>query len=407
MPQLETLLPARRPELACGRPEDSGRYLIRNRATGESFQLGEEEHFLLSALDGRQTGEDICAAFVERFDESLTAEDLDEFIELSKQRGLLQDLDSQTDGSAVAPGPLQQTDGTPVSVSARPALGKRAAIRLLNGCATVLGWSTWLPNVVTGWIHGRVRRLEFTPRPDDVFIVTYPRSGTTWLQMILYQLTTDGEVSFPHIAEFCPWFERSVRSARGFELRPSPRLFKSHLPYRKIPMGAGKYIYVARNGKDVALSYYHLECRYDGYEGTFDEFFELFLKGKTNFGNWFKHVKGWWQRRNDLNVLFLTYEQLKGDFDETLRRIAEFCGWELSPEKLDRVRQRSSFEFMKQHEQKFDPALETLWEQGVQLKSFLRNGRVGEGATTLSDEQSARFEKTYNDRLGKLGIGLS
>ena len=46
------------------------------------------------------------------------------------------------------------------------------------------------------------------------------------------------------------------------------------------------------------------------------------------------------------------------------RKIAEFCGWELSPEKLQRVRARSSFEFMKQHESRFDPALETLWEQG-------------------------------------------
>jgi hypothetical protein len=386
--------------------EENGRYLIRNRATGESFQLGEEEHFLLSALDGRQTAEDISAAFTERFDEPLTGEDLDEFIELSKQRGLLQDLDSQTNGSALAPGPLEQTDGTPVSVSARPVTWKRAAIRLLNGCAAVLRWSVWLPNVVSGWIHGRVRHLEFTPRPNDVFIVTYPRSGTTWLQMILYQLSTDGEVSFPHIAEFCPWFEKSVRSARGFELRPSPRLFKSHLSYSKTPKGPGKYIYVAREGKDVALSYYHLECRYDGYEGTFDEFFELFLKGKTNFGCWFEHVKGWWEHRHDPNVLFLTYEQLKSDFDRSLRQIAEFCGWELSPEKLDRVRQRSSFAFMKQHEQKFDPALETLWEQGVKLKSFLRNGRVGDGATTLTEEQSAQFEKTYADRLGKLGIEL-
>jgi hypothetical protein len=406
MTNLALISPARRPELVSCRLEQNRRYLIRNRATGESFQLGEEEHFLLSALDGQQTAEEICAAFVERFEESLTEADLDEFIDLSTQRGLLQDVDSQTDVSAVDPGPLEQTVGTPVSVSARPVFWKRAAIRLLNGCATLLRWSVWLPNVVSGWIHQRVRHLEFTPRPDDVFIVTYPRSGTTWLQMILYQLTTDGEVVFPHIAEFCPWFEKSSRSARGFELRPSPRLFKSHLSYSKTPKGPGKYIYVAREGKDVALSYYHLECRYDGYEGTFDEFFELFLKGKTNFGSWFKHVKGWWQHRDERNVLFLTYEQLKSDFDGSLRQIAEFCGWELSPEKLDRVRERSSFEFMKQHEQKFDPALESLWEQGVKLKSFLRNGRVGEGAITLSEEQTERFEKVYDDRLGQLGIEL-
>jgi hypothetical protein len=406
MNDLATITPTRRPELVSCRLVENGRYLIRNRATGESFQLGEEEHFLLEALDGRQTGEEICAAFVERSDEPLTAEDLDEFIELSKQRGLLQDPVSGGLRPPLASGPLEQSDGTPVSVSARPAIWKRAAIRLFNGFAAVLRWSTWLPNVVTGWIHQRVRHLEFTPRPDDVFIVTYPRSGTTWMQMILYQLTTDGEISFPHIAEFCPWFEKLVRSARGFELRPSPRLFKSHLSYPKIPKGECKYIYVARDGKDVALSYYHLYCRYNGYEGTFDEFFERFLKGKVAFGSWFKHVKGWWLHRHDPNVLFLTYEELTRDIESCIRKIADFCDWELSPEKLARVRECSRFEFMKQHESRFDPALETLWEQGVKLKSFLRNGRVGDGATTLSDEQKTRFEQVYADRLVNKGIAL-
>jgi len=36
--------------------------------------------------------------------------------------------------------------------------------------------------------------FQFTPQPGDIFIASYPRSGTTWLQMILYQLTTDGDM---------------------------------------------------------------------------------------------------------------------------------------------------------------------------------------------------------------------
>src|SRR5262249_49561577 len=62
-----------------------------------------------------------------------------------------------------------------------------------------------------------LKHFKFVPRPDDIFIVTYPRSGTTWMQMILYQLTTDGNMDIPHIAERCPWFERSTRSGCGFE----------------------------------------------------------------------------------------------------------------------------------------------------------------------------------------------
>jgi hypothetical protein len=268
----------------------------------------------------------------------------------------------------------------------------------------VIDWATWLPGIAQGWMQRRIRYLEFTPRPDDVFLVTYPRSGTTWMQMILYQLTTDGEVDFPHIAEYCPWFEKSARSARGFELRPSPRLFKSHLRYRHVPRGAGKYIYVARDGRDVAVSYYHLYRRYNGYEGTFDEFFERFLRGRVGFGSWFTHVREWWLHRDDPNVLFLTYERLSSDFDATVRKIAAFCGFSLTPETLERVRVRSSFEFMKQCESRFDPAMERLWEQGVQLKSFLRNGRSGDGAVTLSAEQNTRFEENCARSMGGMGL---
>jgi hypothetical protein len=242
------------------------------------------------------------------------------------------------------------------------------------------------------------------PRADDVFIVTYPRSGTTWMQMILYQLTTDGSMDIPHISEYCPWFERSLRSGRGFETRPSPRIFKSHLPYRRIPKGPCKYIYVARDGKDVAVSYYHLCRAYTGLETPFDEFFQRYLRGSVESGSWFEHVKGWWRHRNDSNVLFLTYEELTRDLEGCIRRIADFCGLEVSADRFPQIVERSRFRFMKEHESVFDPAMETLWEQGVQVNSFIRNGKVGDGAVRLSSDQRARFDAVLRRRWEAYGL---
>ena len=125
-----------------------------------------------------------------------------------------------------------------------------------------------------------LRRFKFVPRPDDIFVVTYPRSGTTWMQMILYQLTTDGSMEISHIAQHSPWFERSADSDQGYEDRAAPRVFKSHLPFEQIPKGPGRYIYVARDGRDVAVSYFNFYRSHNGYKGTFAEFFELFLCGK-------------------------------------------------------------------------------------------------------------------------------
>jgi hypothetical protein len=222
--------------------------------------------------------------------------------------------------------------------------------------------------------------------------------------MILYQLTTDGNMDFPHITEYCPWFEKSQRSGQGFEARPSPRIFKSHLPYGNIPKGPCKYIYVARNGKDVAVSNYHLHRMYFQYGGTFAEFFERFMRGEIGYGSWFEHVAGWWAHRHDPNVLWLTYEELTRDLEGCLRKIIDFCGLDVPEERFPVILERCRFEFMKQHESQFDPAMEWVWERGVRLHSFLRAGRVGAGAVALDKEQEDRFERVYRHHLQGTGL---
>ena len=318
MSDLATALPCRRPELVARPFGESGSYLVRDRDRGESFQLGPEEHFLLARLDGTCTAADLCAAFAEQFGEPLTEEELQEFLDLARERGLVQPDDTPAPppfranmGPQTGAWELREDDSPQPrhAIPSRPhrwaALLKRPAVRLLSVVLAVLQWLGNLLNAATGtlrWI--RLRYLEYVPRPDDIFVVTYSRSGTTWMQMILYQLTTDGNMDFPHIYEYCPWFEASLRSAGGFEGRPSPRLFKSHLPYRRIPKGPCKYIYVARNGKDVAVSYFHYYQTHRAYQGTFAEFFDQFLAGKIPPGSWFEHVQDWWRHRHDPNPTF-------------------------------------------------------------------------------------------------------
>jgi hypothetical protein len=285
---------------------------------------------------------------------------------------------------------------------------KRLGVRLLNAAAAVLQWLSSLLSAAAGklqWV--RLAHVEFVARPDDIFIVTYPRSGTTWMQMILYQLTTDGTMDFPHIYEYCPWFERSSRSGLGFEARPSPRLFKSHLPYKKIPKGPCKYIYVARDGKDVAVSYYHLYQSHNGYQETFAKFFDQYLRGKVEFGSWFEHVRGWWRHRDDANVLFLRYEDLLDDLEGTVRKITAYCEFKIAPERMPTILERCRFAFMKQHESQFDPVTGASWEQGAQGKAFLRMGRTGDWKGQLSPEQAAQFDRTLKKHLAATRIDFS
>jgi peroxiredoxin len=248
---------------------------------------------------------------------------------------------------------------------------------------------------------------KFVFRADDLFIVTYPRSGTTWMQMILYQLTTHGKMDFPHITTVSPWFERSLKGGKAYDALPAPRVFKSHLSYRKIPKGPCKYIYVARDGKDVAVSYYHFQKTHMGYKGTWDEFFQRFLKGQDSYGSWFRHVRGWWEHRHDPNVLFLYYEEMTADLPSCLRRISDFCGLEIAPERWGDILERCSFAFMKQHESRFDPLTAMLYEQGFQSNSHLRKGQSGEGCEQLSLRQTRRFDKKLTQRLGGTGLAFA
>ncbi|KAH7962868.1 hypothetical protein HPB52_018403 [Rhipicephalus sanguineus] len=110
--------------------------------------------------------------------------------------------------------------------------------------------------------------------------------------------------------------------------RPVP--IKTHLPFHKQPHSAGaKYIYVTRNPYDCCVSYYH-HCKglpwYRFTDGSFDDFVDAFVRGKATYGDYFDHLLSWYDHRNDPNVLFLTYEDLKKDAPVSVLKIADFLG---------------------------------------------------------------------------------
>ncbi|KAH8019099.1 hypothetical protein HPB51_016737 [Rhipicephalus microplus] len=116
------------------------------------------------------------------------------------------------------------------------------------------------------------------------------------------------------------------------------------------------YVYVARNPWDCCVSFFHhtkaLPAAYFS-EGTFDDFFELFVSGQTDHGGFFDHLLPWYARREQINVLFITYEQLKKQKRDTVLKIARFLGPEYEKSLLEdplffqAVLDKSNAEFMK------------------------------------------------------------
>ena len=279
----------------------------------------------------------------------------------------------------------------------RQPLGKKAAsvgLRFFNG--NLLRFIGLLTRLSKSLNNFRGKYLDFVPRDEDIFIVTYPRSGTTLMQMILYQLMTDGGLDFEHISEPCPYLERAISNRRDLEALPSPRIFKTHLPLKSIMRmmhGHGRCIYIARDGRDVALSYYHFYRNGRGFTGTFSQFFERFMKGNLLYGSWFKHVAEGWAHRNDPRLLFLTYEELTGDLEGGIQSIREFCGLDVPAQRMPSILERCSLGFMKQHVRKFDPLSGMQWERKNREPQFIRKGQAGEGAQHLSEQEVLSFEQ--------------
>ena len=83
------------------------------------------------------------------------------------------------------------------------------------------------------------------------------------------------------ISDAVPWIESENRATTiiADDLTP-PRAFKSHMPYERMSCGLPnstpyKYIYVARNPKDLATSFYHHYCAYHVMEMECKEFLKM------------------------------------------------------------------------------------------------------------------------------------
>ncbi|HKV12993.1 MAG TPA: sulfotransferase domain-containing protein [Thermoanaerobaculia bacterium] len=251
--------------------------------------------------------------------------------------------------------------------------------------------------------HRHAVRYLYRPREDDLFIVSYPKSGTTLMQMMLYQMTSEGSMEIPHIDCVAPWIELWLLRDRAdvLESLPSPRFFKSHLLYDQIPKGR-KIIYLVRDVRDVAVSSYHHFCLVTGKQPPLDQYIDGFLQGKSPlFGSWFEHTRSWLPHRNDSNVLLLKYEDIISDLPGTVQAVSQFWGVPVAPEDLPRILERCGINFMRQHNSKFDPRLES--QMDWLGREFIRKGTQGEGRSVFSPEQNKTLSHRLEKLAGKLG----
>ena len=249
--------------------------------------------------------------------------------------------------------------------------------------------------------HSEAAAAAFRPRPPDVFIATYPKSGTTWLQQMVHVLR-GGDLDFEEICAVVPWLESAADMGLdlGADQQGSLRAFKTHLTIAELPAGA-RCIYAIRDPKDVAVSFYRF------FEGwmfepgsiSLDEFVGDFLASGSRSGRYWDHLRASWPELARPDVLALCYEDMRGDLEGTVRRVARFLG--ISDEAaVRRAVMCSSFDYMAARPRQFDDhLLRAARDAACGLPpgetTKVRTGRVGGHRDALSPSAAAVLDAIW------------
>lgn len=183
----------------------------------------------------------------------------------------------------------------------------------------------------TGYTAENVRQaLSYMPRDGDIVMVSYVKVGNNWLEQIIQLILHRGESASGTLDYHMRTPYPELVGTAWLEQMTSPRFMKTHFAYSRQPVNSkARYVYLARNPLDVCVSFYHFTRSLEAYkfeDGSFDDFFELFVNGETDWGDYLDHLASWYDHRDDDNVLFITYEQLKRDFRATVMKVAQFLG---------------------------------------------------------------------------------
>jgi hypothetical protein len=261
--------------------------------------------------------------------------------------------------------------------------------------------------VLLEWLHRaravagkRKAYLPPSPRVSDIYVTSYPRSGNTWVRFLLANYLTRQACDFETVHRLIPDLYVTPESCSQLA---TPRFLKSHEQY--VPEYR-RVIYIARDGRDVAVSYYFY-CRQTGMipeRMPFEDYLRLFNRGEVgSYGSWSAHVVTW---LDDLEpsgrLLFVRYRDLKVDAAKQLQRILEFSGLEIDVQAIQHAVRDAGFERMQRQERVMRKKRAQDCPD-TQKVTAVRKGKEGQWRKFFTEEQLRRFHQLHGEAMARVG----
>ncbi|XP_057777470.1 cytosolic sulfotransferase 12-like [Salvia miltiorrhiza] len=268
---------------------------------------------------------------------------------------------------------------------------------------------------------------HFLSEDNDIFLVSTPKSGTTWLKAIVFALVNRSRfptkphpltASNPH--DLVPFLEiNHYVDGRIPDLSssPSPRLFSTHLPLLSLPESVGrshacKIVYLCRNPKDIFVSLWHFTNGLKPLHSppnSMADVVDMFLRGVSLFGPCWDHALHYWNlcKEDSGRVMFVRFEEMKERPKAQLRRLSEFLGCPFSAAEeeagaVEEILRLCSFENLSDLEVNRSGRLSS----GEENRVFFRRGVVGDWRNYLDDETAARFDRIAEEKFRGSGLVL-
>jgi aryl sulfotransferase len=256
---------------------------------------------------------------------------------------------------------------------------------------------------------------ELKLRAGDIVVASWGKSGTTLTVQMVSQLISNGADG---VSAKAPWIEALPFAPRAkmlaaVESLPDPRLLKTHLPFDALVFSERvKYVYVARDARDVVWSAYNhhvsltassLEA-FNGaggtgppvapYTGSVRDYYLHWLErgelpGFTLNEPFWPHVRDWWEQRHRPNVLLMHHARVIADLPGEMRRLAAFLGITIDATRFPALLAHCHIDYMREHAAKL-PAFTRIFARGA--TSFFHRGTNGRWRDVLSAEEIARCD---------------